>query len=97
MPFVGQNPHSLAELPLGHPAAIVFPQVWTVHWNFLKGVDYSAESLTGFCAFFPAESSVSKLSVHLHYVGCQCHMVSISWPWLALNGTEDGQRGSVSV
>ena len=61
MPFVGQNPHSLAELPVVHPASIVFPQVWTVRWNFLKAAGWSTESLTGFCTFFRTESSVSKL------------------------------------
>jgi hypothetical protein len=61
MLFVGQNPHSLEELPVLDPASIVFPLVWTVHWNFLKAADYSTESLTGICTFFPTASSVSKL------------------------------------
>lgn len=78
MLFVGQNPHSLAELPVVHPAPIVFPQVWTIRWNFLKATDYSTESLTGFCTFFPTEPSVFKLkTVHLHHVSCHCHVVSI--------------------
>jgi hypothetical protein len=76
MLFVGQNPHSLEELHVVHPASIVFPQVWTVHWNFLKAADHSSGSLNGFCTFFQTESYVSKLrTVHLHHVNFH----SVTW------------------
>jgi hypothetical protein len=38
MLFVGQNPHSLAELPVVNPASIVFPLSVDSTLEFFKGI-----------------------------------------------------------